>query len=252
MRYTKWLPLMMGLLFFSTTALAMTAQEWLASVDKNLNPPEYEAYRKLINLEPDGSKKEFVMYTLKQGRDKMAALFLSPATDRGRSTLRVRENMWQFLPTIKRPLRITSMLSVTGGVFNNADILRVDYQVEYNAVSVEETEEKSPSGEKLILLKLKAKNNTVAYDQLEMFVDPVQKLPVKIRAIAVSGILIKTLYFKNIKNFGNGIVRPAVVETDSPLQKGYKSIMIFAKIKPRTLDHAVFTQDYMGKLETLR
>lgn len=245
--------LLLTLLLFSASSLyAVTPQQWLEKVDKNLNPPQYEAYRKLINIEPDGSKKEFVMFTLKQGRDKMAALFLSPATDKGRSTLRVGENMWQYLPTIKRPLRITSMLSVTGGVFNNSDILRVDYQAEYDAVSVEDTVDKGPSGEKLVLLKLKAKNNKVAYDKLEMFIDPAKELPVRIKAIAVSGILIKTLYFKNIKNFGKGIVRPAVVETDSPLQKGYKSVMIFAKIKPRKLDEAVFTQDYMGKLETLR
>ena len=26
-----------------------TPQEWLKVIDRNLNPPEYEAYRKLIN-----------------------------------------------------------------------------------------------------------------------------------------------------------------------------------------------------------
>ena len=229
-----------------------TAHEWLTTIDRILNPPQYEAYRKLINIEPDGSKKEFVLFTLKQGKEKAAALFLSPSSEKGRATLRVGENMWLYIPNVGRAIRITSLQSVTGGVFNNSDILRVDYQTEYDAVSVQELKKKGPSGKHLLQLNLKAKTGSVAYDKLEMVIDPKVKSPVLIRAMAASGLLIKTIYFKKIKNFGQGIKRPSVVETDSPLQKGYKSVMIFAGIKPRVLAEEVFTTDYMGRIETLR
>jgi len=33
---------------------------------------------------------------------------------------------------------------------------------------------------------------------------------------------------------GDGVVGPTVIETDSPLYKGYKSIMVSAKLKKRT------------------
>jgi hypothetical protein len=36
----------------------------LQKVDRNLNPDSFEMYRKLINIEPDGSKKEFIMFTV--------------------------------------------------------------------------------------------------------------------------------------------------------------------------------------------
>ncbi len=229
-----------------------TPQEWLVTIDRNLNPPQYEAYRKLINVEPDGSRKEFVLYTLKQGKEKVAALFLSPVSEKGRATLRVGDNMWLYIPNVGRPLRIASLQSVTGGVFNNADILRVDYQAEYDAISLQESQETGKSGKNLLQLNLKAKTNAVAYDKLEMMIDPDLESPVLIRAVAASGMLIKTIYFKNIKDFGEGIKRPAVVETDSPLYQGYKSVMIFAKLKPRTLAEEVFTTDYMGRIETLR
>jgi len=65
-------------------------------------------------------------------------------------------------------------------------------------------------------------------------------------------MLIKTLYFKKVKDFGGGIVRPAVIETDSPLYKGYKSFIIFAKIKAKNLPDEVFTLNYMSKVEGLR
>ena len=66
-----------------------------------------------------------IVYTVKKGRDKVATLLLSPASDKGRSTLRQGENMWLYIPNVGKPVRITSLQSVTGGIFNNADIMRV-------------------------------------------------------------------------------------------------------------------------------
>jgi len=217
----------------------------LKKVDRNLNPEVFEMYRKLINLEPDGSKKEFIMFTIKKGRDRIASVFLSPASEKGRATLRLGENMWLYIPNVGKPIRITSLQSVTGGVFNNADIMRLDYSAEYNCEKMEQQED-------LLVLHLKAKTRSAAYDSLKMWVDDKKLLPSKIECFASSGMLIKTLYFKKVKDFGDGIVRPAVIETDSPLHKGYKSIMIFAKMKKRDLPDEAFTLNFLSRVESLR
>lgn len=229
-----------------------TPDDWLKEIDKSLNPTEYESYRKIINIDPSGKKTEFVMYSIKKGTDKLVALFLEPASDKGRTTLRVGENMWLYIPSVGKPVRITSMQSVTGGVFNNADIFRVDYANDYQALSTKELETKGPSGKNLIELSLKAKSTSVAYDVLEVIIDPEKKQATEIRAKTSTGMLIKTLRFKEFKDFENGISRPAVVETDSPLQKGYRSIMIYAKISPRTVNDEVFSTEFMGRIESLR
>jgi len=65
-------------------------------------------------------------------------------------------------------------------------------------------------------------------------------------------MLIKTLYFKDIKDFGAGIVRPALMETDSPLYKGYRSYMIYAKIAPKEIPDEAFTLNFMSRIESLR
>ncbi len=230
---------------YATPVLAVDGGELLRRVDRNLAPPSYEMYRKLINIEPDGSKKEFVLFTVKKGKDKVAALFLSPPSERGRSTLRVGENMWLYIPDVGKPVRITSLQSVAGGVFNNSDIMHVDYHEEYHVVGVEEQGEE-------YLLHLKARTETVAYDQLKMWVDKEAILPTRIECRTEAGMLIKTLYFKEIKEFGGGIVRPSVMETESPLQKGYKSIMLFAEVRERELRDEVFTREFMSNLHSLR
>lgn len=234
-----------ALLAAAPCAHALDGDALLRKVDRNLNPESYEMYRKLINIEPDGKKKEFVLYTVKKGRDKMIALFLDPPSEKGRATLRLGDNLWLYIPGVGKPLRITSLQSVVGGVFNNADILNLDYGVEYRVEKAAE----EPAG---YSLELKARSGAVAYDRLKMRVDRATLVPTEIEAYAASGLLIKTLRFKDIKDFGNGIRRPATMETDSPLHRGYKSVMLYANIKPRTLPDEVFTLDYLPRAGELR
>ena len=224
---------------------ALDGTALLKQIDRNLTPESYASYRKLINVEPSGAKKEFTLFTVKKGLDKVASLFIAPASEKGRSTLRVGDNMWLYIPEVGKPMRITSLQSVTGGVFNNADIMRLDYAVEYDVKSVDEKSD-------TYVLDLKAKTGEVAYDRLVMTVDRKLVLPTEIVAYAASGMLMKTLYFKDIKDFGGGIKRPATIETDSPLYKGYKSVMLYSGLKKKEFPDEVFTQGFMARMEELR
>jgi len=232
-------------LFIATPVFAIDGTQILKEIDRNLNPESYELYRKLINIEPDGRKKEYVLFTAKKGKDKVAALFLSPASDKGRSTLRLGDNMWLYIPNVGKPVRITSLQSVVGGIFNNADIMQLDYSDEYTVEKIEDLKNQ-------YLLHLKAKTKTVAYDRLKFWADKKTKTPVKIECRTEADMLIKTLYFKEIKDFGGGIIRPSIIETDSPLYKGYKSIIMIAGIKKREFKDEVFTLTFMPKMESLR
>ena len=223
----------------------MEGNKLLAEIDRNLSPESFESLKKIINIEPDGTKKEFVLFALKKGNDKMVTTFLSPKTEIGRSTLRLDENMWLYIPNVGKPMRITSLQSVIGGIFNNSDILRLDYNLEYKAEKV------TDQGDSY-LLDLKAKSSSVAYAGLKMKVDKTTLLPTSIDCYAISGMLIKTLHYSKTEDFGAGLVRPSMLETSSPLYKGYKSVMLFAKVKKRELADEVFTLNYMSRIDELR
>jgi outer membrane lipoprotein-sorting protein len=236
---------LVGILYVTSPLLAIEGSALLQAVDANLQPESFEAYRKLINIEPNGAKREFLLYMLKKGNEQVALLFLAPASEKGRATLRLGDNMWLYIPNVGKPLRITSLQSVVGGVFNNADIMRLDYHVEYDVQQL------ADEGDEY-LLDLKAKGGAVAYDQLKMWVDKDTVLPTKIECYTATGLLIKTLYYKERKPFDDETMRPAVIETDSPLYKGYRSIMVFARIKKRSIPDEVFTLDFLPKIETMR
>ncbi|MEA3331736.1 MAG: outer membrane lipoprotein-sorting protein [Campylobacterota bacterium] len=228
-----------------TLSVAIFATDILQTIDRKLTPTSAQMYKKLINIEPNGEKKEFLLFQVKKDRDKMVSLFLSPDSEKGRATLRLGDNMWLYIPNVGRPIRITSMQSVVGGVFNNADIMRLDFSTEYSVASQEEKED-------YLLLDLKAKNDTVSYDKLLMQVDKKTLTPLQIECYTSTKMLIKTLYYKKLKDFGDGIVRPSVIETNSPMYKGYKSIMIYAKITPKEFADEAFTLDNLSKASELR
>jgi len=232
-------------LFIVALMTCLSAESILEQVDKKLSPNSAESYKKLINIEPDGSKKEFLLYQVKKDKNKMVSLFLQPDSEKGRSTLRLDDNMWLYLPDVGKPIRITSMQSVVGGVFNNSDIMQLDFSAEYDIKA-----QKEENGQ--IVLDLKAKNESVAYDHLVMEVDKKTLTPTKIICYTSTDMLIKTLYYKDIKDFGGGIVRPAVIETDSPLYKGYKSIMVYGKMIERAFPNEIFTIENIGKIQELR
>lgn len=237
--------LLLAILLLARPALGLDGTAILNQVDRNLAPESFEMYRKLVNIEPDGRRKEYVLYTAKKGRDQVLALFLEPASDEGRTTLRVADNMWLYIPDVGKPLRITSLQSVVGGIFNNSDLMRLEFSVEYDVESIQE------EGDAYIL-SLKAKTEFVAYDRLKMQVEKQNLLPVTIEAYAASGLLIKTLRYKDVKDFGDGLVRPGVMETDSPLYIGYKSVILFGKIQKRDFADEVFTLNYMPRIKELR
>ena len=231
---------MRTIIFLITLSLALNAANILQEIDRKLTPVSAQMYKKLVNIEPDGSKKEFLLFQAKKDKDKMVSLFLEPDSEKGRATLRLGDNMWLYIPNVGRPLRITSMQSVVGGVFNNADIMRLDFSTEY---SVAKEEDKG----KFLLLELKAKNDTVSYDKLLMQIDKKTLSPIQIECYTSTKMLIKTLYYKKLKDFGDGIIRPSIVETSSPMYKGYKSIMIYGKITPKEFADEAFTLDNLKK-----
>ena len=219
------------------------ARRILEQVDRNMNFQSSIALQKLVNIEPSGNRKEFIIRSFKKGKDKRAILFLSPSADKGRATLRLGENIWLYIPSAGRPIRIAGLQSITGGVFNNSDLLRLDFSTEYDAVITKEVPGK-------IILNLKAKVQSVAYDRMIMHVNPQYIIPEVLECYSASNMLIKTLQFSALKNYGRGLIGYSQLSTTSPLQKGYQSVIITGSITPAELPDDMFTLNYLSLLST--
>src|SRR4030065_2462047 len=104
-------------LLIAVPVYAVDGTQLLKQIDRNLNPESYEMYRKIINGEPSGRKREYTFFSVKKGIDKIAGVFLAPASEKGRGTLRLRGNKRAFVSNVGKHVPVYTPSSVIGGGF---------------------------------------------------------------------------------------------------------------------------------------
>jgi outer membrane lipoprotein-sorting protein len=145
--------------------------------------------------------------------------FLEPAREKGKKILFVKDNMWLFVPSVSKPLRLSAKDSFMGTSFSNRDLMDYDLKNDYKAKILQETE-------KYYKLELTATNKNVAYPKVIMEVEKQHVLPTKEELYTLSGDLIKIIEFSELKNF-SGKTRPSIIKVVDMLnQKNYTKVVL--------------------------
>ena len=195
------------LLALLLTAEPPTTREMLAAYDAVMAPPVFKAVATMTAHRDDGTTRGYKMAILKGADDKSRIWFQEPAAVRGQEMLRNGENFWVYMPNLKRALRLASRDNFQGGDFNNADVLRANYTRDY-----EGTVKEDPKKPDQWLVELKAKTPDSAYDSVKLWVlrAPLG-MPVHGEYYTSSGKMLRSADFAEVKDFGNGLKRPAKI-----------------------------------------
>ncbi len=192
--------------------------------DAVMSPTFFEAQTVMVAHREDGTTRTYKMKTQKSGKDKLRAQFLEPASAKGQEMLRNGENLWLWMPNLKRAVRVASRDSFMGGDFNNADVLRVNYEADYDA-SIDVSD---PAGD---ILLLKAKSQSAAYDAIKLWMTRDKSpQPIKAEFYAASGKVLRRAEFFDVKDFGKGLVRPARIKMTNEISSGRWSEMSWEAI----------------------
>jgi outer membrane lipoprotein-sorting protein len=205
-------------------AAAPSAEELVRRYDEVMSPKTFDALMAMVAHRQDGSTRAYKMRVLKSGDDKTRVWFLEPASAKGQEMLKVGDNMWVYMPNLKRALRIASRESFQGGDFNNGDVLRVNYVADYNAKLVPSTDDL------LYALELTAKSGEASYDRIKLWLRKDKRLPVKAEYYAASGKLLRSASFEGIKVF-RGLERPALIVMRNELASRRFSEMTMVDMK---------------------
>lgn len=220
----RWLSVALAL-SLSATAAEVTAEQILAKYDEVMGPKTFEAESAMTAHREDGSARTYVMKLLKGPEDRFRIWFDEPSAVKGQEMLRNGDNLWVYLPSLKRPSRVANRDSFQGGDFNNADVLRVNYQADYSPKLV-------PSGKpNTYEVELKAKNPNTSYDFIKLWVRKNDLLPLRGEYYATSGALLRSADFQKYTQFDKGYVRPAVVVMHNEQVKARFSEMVIRRIK---------------------
>jgi outer membrane lipoprotein-sorting protein len=219
-----------------------TPEELLKRYDEVMGPRTFEAESQMTAWREDGSSRTYELRMLKADEDKSRIWFKSPASVKGQEVLRVGDNLWIYLPNVKRATRMANRESFQGGDFNNADILRVNYSEDYAGKLV-------PSDvPETWALELKAKSQETAYDAIKLWVRKADGLPVKAQYFGTSGQMLRSAEFSDYTAFEKGYMRPAKIVMRNELVKSRRSELVLKSLKRGVEAPAQrFTQADLGR-----
>ena len=186
----------------SAQAADPTPEELVKRYDQVMSPGTFDGLITMIAHRQDDTTRSYKFRALKSTDDKIRTWFFEPAAAKGQEMLRVGDNMWVYMPNLKRALRLASRESFQGGDFNNGDVLRVNYTADYNAKLVPSEDDKTWA------IELTAKTKEAAYDRIKLWMSKDKRQPTKAEYYAASGKLMRSAVFEDVKSF-HGHERPA-------------------------------------------
>lgn len=208
-------------LFGLALPLAAHAQpkpdEVLAKANAIIAPEAYTATVQMVAVRKDGTTKTYVFKTAKQGSDNLRLTFEEPKTLSGHELLRVGDDLWRYVPSLKRSMRIASRDDFEAGDFRNADVLRVDLVHDYKVTGMKD------SGDNWVL-DLVASTTQAGYDHIVYTVRKSDAMPLEQEFYASSGKKLRSLTFSAPVTFGKH-VRPSKVKMVNELARGQSTDM---------------------------
>ena len=199
-------------------------------------------------VRPDWQRStEFKFWS--EGVDKAFILILAPAKDKGVTFLKIKNEMWNYIPKINRDVKIPpSMMlqSWMGSDFTNDDLVQesnivTDY---FHTLLGQE----NVAGYEAHKIELKPKPDAaVVWDKVIMWIAVENYIPLKEEYYNERGELIRTMLFSDIKKMGDRII-PAKFEVIEQKKPGHKTVMELADVTfDKPLKKSVFTKQNLRR-----
>jgi outer membrane lipoprotein-sorting protein len=198
----------------------------------------------LTTVKPN-NQRTLRMQVWTQGKDKALIVIQSPAREEGTATLKVDKNLWNYLPRIKRTIRIPPSMMLAswmGSDFTNDDLVKESSLTEDYTYELVGWSQK-PEG---WLVGFDAKPDTVGlWKRFELIVSADGQIPIEARYYDRKGRLARTLYWTDVKEFDKRRIpsRLTLIPEDS---EGHKTELVYLNI-----DFDVEAPDSMFSLSAL-
>lgn len=239
---------MKQLMFAFATMVALTARAEdgstiLARVDQLRNPLQTFSIDVELTSYTNGSKTESSKFRVYgKGSDRSVVEFIAPASEKGKFLLMLRDAMWIYMPSASKPIRISPLQRLMGQA-SNGDVARTGFTTDYNATAVAE---EVWEGKKVWVIDLVAKDPSIAYNRVRLWVDRANDEAMRADFYVVSGKLIKRAFYREYAQLGGRRVVTRV-EIEDLLRSGNRTEMRYANLSSRDNSDKMFTKDSLGK-----
>ena len=194
---------------------------------------------KITNFKGDKFEDES-QYEVFSQRTRSFVKFLNPR-DKGRSLLMLEDDMWIYMPSTSRPIRITPMQRLTGNV-SNGDVARTNYAGDYEATLLRE---EAVDGRLCFVLELKARRRGATYPKIHYWIAKSDFSPRKAEFFLTSGKNHKTAFYDAFADFQGRRLLTRMTIYDK-IRKDDKSVMEFLRYSARDLPDKYFNKNSMA------
>jgi outer membrane lipoprotein-sorting protein len=187
------------ILLFASSLIAQDAQEIIKKTEDALRGKSSTGEMEMIVVKKEWTRKLRLKFWEK-GKDKSVVVILEPAKERGIATLKIRNNVWNYLPSIERTIKLPpSMMSQSwmGSHFTNDDLVRESsLERDYNAKLIKQ------DNEKYYLELIPKPEAMVVWGKIEVEIDKKTYLPLKAYYYDERGEKIRSLIYSDIRKTG--------------------------------------------------
>ncbi len=210
----------------------------LKQVDEAMYPDQITYTAKMIICRPEKEYKKLMRVYIK-GYDEALVEFLEPPQERGLKILMRGDNVWMYLPSVEKVIRLTGKMKMMGGEFVHDDIMRVRLNLDYNAEFLQKEDNH-------YILQLKAKNKKVTYDMIKYWIRDDNYLPIKAEFYTIGGKLLKILTYSELREFSKRLM-PSKFIMENAFTKDYKTTLDIISCDYSYIPDRLFTQEYLKK-----
>lgn len=225
----------------------LTADEILDKVDQNMVSTSVISEAKMIIHNKDRIDTK-IMKSWGVGKKKGFTEFTAPSRDKGTKYLRVDDNLWMYLPSVEKVIKLSGHLlrqSMMGSDFSYEDALdRLKLRDDY---SVEIIGDEEYNGEQCYVLELTATHKEVTYYRRKIWVDKKKFIGIKSELYAKTGKLLKEMTVQKVEEF-DGRYYPVHSTMENKLRKNSKTEFIVTSIEfDADIPESVFSRRNLEK-----
>ena len=183
-----------------------------------------------------------------QGMDRTFILITSPKKEKGVATLRIGNEMWNYLPKTNKVMKVPpSMMmgSWMGSDFTNDDLVKESSMLDDYTYEVITPADAQP--DHLYIQLLPKEDSPIVWGKLIVAIRVSDRIPVWQHFYDEAGRLARVMNFKEVKSFDGKII-PSVMEMMPQNKEGHKTVVRFVDAEfDKGIDEKIFTRRNLQK-----
>ncbi len=192
------------------------------------------SYYMEVEVRSKGSDDIVKLEVFTKGREKTRVNTLLPVRDKGRNMVMIGEEMWAYVPNLKRAVRVALNQKLSGQA-SNGDVSRMRWWGDYSATVESEDA-------RFWVLMLTARKKGLTYEKIRAWIEKGSFRPIKAEYLSLSELVLKRSRFGDFRKIA-GEVRPTEIHIEDAKNAEDSSVLKILNIDARESPDALFNQN---------